>query len=300
MRRRMQWFQARWRTGLAGMLVALVAGCAATRGAPASFLTVESAEAAGEVKNIAMNRLKGATTADERNLHLADAMADVDVFYVQFRDALVRGDNQFNAGVDLVSLMADLAGGLTDSAGVKDNYLTLSTLLAGGRATVSNRFLYAQTSLALIKGMDAARTQTALAIKQKQADRTFAEYTGRDAYADVLKYYFDGTLAGGLAWLQANAATVEAEDNAELATLRVPTPAQLEERETLQEKVAARRGQSDAIERAMKAWGMDTPAGEDADARWKRFIDEYRRRIRAAAQASDVEKQLQDAKFFED
>lgn len=227
-------------------------------------------------------------------------MADVDVLYVQFRDELLRSDNAFNASVDLASLFSDLAGKLTSSAGVKDNYLTLGALLTGGRATVNNRFLYAQTALTMVKGMDAARAAMALEIKRKQSTQSLDKYSGRDAYTDVLKYYFDGTLPGGLIWLQAKAAEKETEHREDLATLSVPTPSELTAREGLKDKVDRRIENMVSLKRALTAWSIPFSGTETLDMLQKRFADEYRRRLTSGTTSTELESQLTDAKYFED
>ncbi len=283
-----------------GLVVGILSGCAATRGGPKSFLTVESAAQSLDVRNIAMSNLAEATTADARNMHLSEAMSDVDVLYVEYRDTLLRSDNAFNASIDLLSLGSVLAGTLTESAGVKNNYLTLGALLGGTRATVNNRFLYAQTGLALIKGMDAARAATALSIKRKQSALTIQEYSGRDAYSDALKYYFDGTLAGGLIWLQANAEEQESVARQDLATLSVPTPQQLRDRESLYDRIGDRFDKPDSLKRALGAWGISTGDDESLESLQEKFSDEYRRRLAEGAETAGLEQQLTDAKFFED
>jgi hypothetical protein len=275
-----------------GLMALMLGGCAATRGGPESFMVTVRAESSNE----AMKNLLEAGSEAERNSELASAMADVDFFYIAYRDELLRQDNAFNASVDLVSLAANVAGGLTTSAGVKNNYLALGALLGGGRATVNNRFLYAQTSLALIKGMDAARSNTALEIKQKQSDRTIEEYSGRDAYADVLKYYFDGTLAGGLLWLQANAAEKEAEDKKAIAALPVPTPEQYKTRFQIRMEIDARLATASTGDLAalLKTWSIPHKANASHEELKQLVQIEAGKRMRQG-QAAAVRKQVFDA-----
>lgn len=283
-----------------GLFVVTLVSCAAMRGGPRSFLDVESTEKSEDVKNSAMLALANAADADQRNLNLSQAMGDVDVLYVRYRGDLLRTDNIFNASVDLASLISDLAGKLTEAAGVKDNYLTLGALLGGTRATVNNRFLYAQTGLALVKGMDAARAATALSIKRKQSTQTIQEYTGRDAYSDVLKYYFDGTLTGGLIWLQAKAEQQESSNREEIATLSVPTAAQLTARETLYDKVSAHLDKPESLKRALRAWAIAVADGEALDSLRNKFTTEYRGRLSSGTGEQELERQLAEANFFKD
>jgi hypothetical protein len=282
------------------IVITLLSSCGVTRGGPKSFLTVKSVVQSKDTSNDAMIALSEASTESSRNLHLSRAMADVDILYVQFRDELLRSDNAFNASVDLASLLSDLAGKLTNSAGVKDNYLTLGALLTGSRATVNNRFLYAQTGLTMVKGMDAARAAMALEIKKKQSTQDINEYSGRDAYADVLKYYFDGTLPGGLIWLQAKAAEKETQDRTELATLRVPTPEELVKRESLKDEVVKRISNRVSLERALGAWSISFTSTDTLEMLQGKFADEYRRRLTSGTTSEELKRQLTNAKYFED
>jgi len=281
------------------MVLALVAGCATTRGGPVSFM--QHAEAKSE--NIAMKALLAAPTEEERNTQLRKAMSDVDIFYLAYRDELLRQDNMFNASVDLVSLLGGLAGGLTSSAGVKDTYLTLGALLTGGRATINNRFLHAQTTLALINGMDAARARTALAIRQRQSvGGTIQEYPGRDAYTDVIKYYFDGTLAGGLNWLQSNAQTQEKAATNAMDELRLPTPQEYQARSAFRIEVDDRLLDVSAkkLLDALTAWSIAHAPGTSRDDLQLAFQRELGKRLREGQSPAALREQLAEAKFFED
>ena len=262
---------------------------------------MQHAEAKSE--NIAMKALLAAPTEEERNTQLRKAMSDVDVFYLAYRDELLRQDNMFNASVDLVSLLGGLAGGLTSSAGVKDTYLTLGALLTGGRATINNRFLHAQTTLALINGMDAARARTALAIRQRQSvGGTIQEYPGRDAYTDVIKYYFDGTLAGGLNWLQSNAQTQEKAATNAMDELRLPTPQEYQARSAFRIEVDDRLLDVSAkkLLDALTAWSIAHAPGTSRDDLQLAFQRELGKRLREGQSPAALREQLAEAKFFED
>ncbi len=274
----------------------LLSGCTTiARGGPESFLTVKEKP----VANTSMEALRTTVDAADRNKLVQDAMSDVDVFYVEFRDELLRSDNHLNSAVDIASLASDLAGKLATSTGAKDNYFTLGALLNGTRSTINLRYLHSQTTIALIKGMDAARSETELAIKSK-FEKGIDLYTGRDAFADVLKYYFDGTLAGGLLWIQANATQHEAEDRVEIANLPVPTPAMYDEKEALSDAVQVRFSDTAKLRAALKAWGKEPPPGA-ADAEVQQaFREVYASRFDAGLSPADVRLELDKAGFFKD
>lgn len=275
-------------------LGALLSACAAVRGGPQTFLDVESMP----ITNDAMRNLSTAPSAALRNQYLRQAMADVDAFYVPYRNSLLRSDNQFNATVDLLALVSDVAGRAAGATAAKDNYLSFGVLMSGTRATVNNRFFYAQTGIALVKGMDAARAERALAIKHRQV-QLIDKYTGRDAYADVLQYYFDGTLAGGLIWLQSNANKNEAKNQAEMARLKVPTDAQFKLFETLSDEVDARMGNEAAMRRALVYWKLPDP-GPDIDAVRTAFLAHFGKLHDDGLGAAAMRHQLTQSKFFED
>lgn len=279
---------------ITALLLLTLTGCAAMRGGPQSFLEV----AEKPVENRAMTELRSATDETDRNSQINKAMADVDAFYVAYRDALLRSDNRFNASVDLLSLLTDVAGRAADATAAKDNYLSLGALLTGSRSAINNRFYYAQTGIALVKGMDAARAERALAIKGRQRQR-IDEYTGRDAFGDVLQYYFDGTLAGGLLWLQANASKNEADNKAKTAQLRVPTQQQFDDAKQLQKDVEQRLGDEAALRRALKHWKVADPEPGLESAR-SAFLRHYRQLRDAGVSADLIRAQLSAANFFKD
>lgn len=278
---------------LMGVLL-MVTACAAVRGGPESFLDVD----AKPVKNDAMTALLAATSPSARNASVTTAMADVDAFYVPYRDQLLQGDNQFNASVDLLALLSDIAGRAAESTAAKNNYLSFGALMTGTRSTINNRFFYAQTGIALVKGMDAARAERALAIKQRLG-LPIEKYTGHDAYADVLKYYFDGTLAGGLIWLQSNASQNEANNQAKIARLKVPTDAELNARETLSNDVGGRLGNEAAMRRALDFWTLPSP-GKDLDAVRAAFLAHFQLLFDNGLSETAVRDQLNQAGFFKD
>lgn len=218
------------------LCLGIIGGCQTLKGRPESIITGKLT-LAEDIPNATLRKLLTATTDENRDTWLAEVLGQCDARYVAFRDDFLVNDNSFNAGIDLASLLVDVAGKLTTSAGVKDNYLSASALLGGSRTVVNSRFLYSQTGLALIKGMDAARAATELEIRQRQ-ELGIDAYTGRNAYVDALRYYFAGTVYGGLIWLQGNAEKQETRSQeAMIRLLKVPDAAELAIRGDLRDRI---------------------------------------------------------------
>lgn len=217
--------------GLLVVLVSLAAsGCATLRGQPETYLDVNISH----TTNTNATSLLNARTAAKRNIYLFSTLADIDILYLRFRREFLGSDRHFNAGLDLGGLAADIAGRSVESVAAKDNFFLLSALLTGTRATVNSRYFYAQTGIALVRGMDAARAEMELGIRQK-LQFPIDQYTSRDAFADAIRYFNAGTLTGGLDWLQREAQKQEIAIKEETLNLPLPSEAELNAAESLRD-----------------------------------------------------------------
>ncbi|RZI72494.1 MAG: hypothetical protein EOP13_14915 [Pseudomonas sp.] len=190
-------------------------GCASTRGAPrpiystnygASLTADEWLKGLTSGKDSEGNGLTGST----RNQHIFSALAVADVRYSEFRQALV-GDKNHTASVsDALVLAMTVAGALTESAGVKANYLQGIALVTGSSAIYDKNYLQSQTVSALIAQMDANRQAKRLDII-KQMTQSISHYPSTAAYNDVIEYYNAGTVISALMGIQAAAKGKEQE-----------------------------------------------------------------------------------------
>jgi len=216
-------------------LLILISGCkSALKGSPNTFLSKDNKNKLLTKYSDVDNLIKAANE-DERNEIINNFLAEIDLHYAPFRLALTKNDNHVNAFTDALVLLSSLAGTLTNSAGVKNNYLTLTALATGAHSIYDNRYLYTQSIFALIKGMDAARAQQLVEIRDKMSS-SINYYSGHSAFTDIMKYSYAGTLPGSLNWIQSNATKVETKNIKKLGKLRVPGPQVFDDRREFRHK----------------------------------------------------------------
>ncbi|WP_449301651.1 hypothetical protein [Pseudoxanthomonas mexicana] len=202
-----------------------MAGCASIQGGPAINLNFAPSEDVDKCKK----DLANTTDYNFRNRCLNFHLAEIDVEYSKFRQNLASNKKNSAAITSLLLLMADVAGGLTNSIGVKDNYLALSALVGGGQLVYDKNYLYEQTISALITQMDANRSRKLLEIRQAMLETSLVDYSGQVAIGDLLQYHHAGTLLGAITAIQIRAGSEDRDNTQELRMLTRSTPAQRDE-----------------------------------------------------------------------
>jgi hypothetical protein len=206
-------------------MVILLTGCVTGfRGAPTPPFDpklVEKGEFADSTN--LFHELVNAQDAEARNRVALKLLALVDIRYSDFRHNLAANKKHSAAATDALLLAMNIAGGLTTSVGVKDNYLAFSALLQGGSSIYDRDYMFDQTLTALVAQMDANRKAKLLDIRMAMGSRSIDEYPGQMALADILDYYHAGTLTGAVAGVQRTAAKQEAEAGESLRELSAPT-----------------------------------------------------------------------------
>lgn len=190
-----------------GML-ALV-GCNTLRGAPeppfkaSEVWTGDTVK--GWVSNLAGSSPTDTTCKQTRNINATQLVAFVDVNYMQYRQGFVFDKQQAEVASTGLQLMMTLAGGLTTSKGVKDNYLAGIALLTGGEAIYDKSFLFEKTAPALVSQMDASRKLRLSELLVKLETYDCLDYPAQVALSDIMDYYFKGTLVGAITATQKDA-----------------------------------------------------------------------------------------------
>ena len=191
----------RFRVGSALALVVLVfltSGCSTMRGAPKALVSRSQINGDEIVKAEDQVRiLLKPQSSQERNGSLLQLMALADMRYEQYKTDLVNGRRGTRAGSGALTLFSDVAATLTNSVGVKNNYIALSALIDGGEAVFDNEYLFDKTIDSLISRMDADRKAIKVVIYQRLTQEV-SEYSGQSALADVLEYFHKGTLNSAL------------------------------------------------------------------------------------------------------
>ncbi|ALN89567.1 hypothetical protein [Lysobacter gummosus] len=217
---------------LAVCLCAMAAGgCATFRGAPQSLVTPKQLESKSSFKTENLiEDLVGATSESQRTLAATKLMAVCDIRYMEFRHEIVANRKHSRAASNALSLMTDVAASLTDSAGVKNNYIALSVLIQGGNNIYDKDYMFDRTLDALVAQMDANRKTKLLDIRRAMT-KDIVEYPGPSALADVIDYYHAGTINGAILGVQKAANEQEQQSMVELRELEPVTQAEIAKRE---------------------------------------------------------------------
>ena len=189
------------------LLFALVLpGCATTfSGGPKTPFDLAQVEKSSNFADpvASFNNLTAdACDKDCRNKEMNKMLALVDIRYSQFRRELELSKKNSSTAVSGLLLASNVAGGLTNSKGVKDNWLALSNLASGGQLIFDKNYLFDQTLSALISQMDANRKRKLLEIRTAMATKDAKDYPGQVALTDILEYHYAGTLMGAITAIQ--------------------------------------------------------------------------------------------------
>lgn len=160
---------------------------------------------------------------EKRNFYANQMISSIDADYTEYRSAFVFDRQRTDAISDGLQLAMTVAGTLTDSKGVKDNYLAGIALLTGGEAIYDRSFLFEKTAPGLAAQMDANRDKQLALLLTKLGRLDCANYTGRQVLADLLAYYQAGTVMGAI-----RSAQTDAESKKEAAAVHLNRTKQVE------------------------------------------------------------------------
>jgi hypothetical protein len=206
--------------------------CATFRGAPAPLFDYQRLEQATAFQpDTLAEELANAGSVPERNAAIRKLLAASDFRYLDFRHDLVANRKHSLAAANGLLLAIDVASTLTESAGVKANYIALSSLVHGGENVFDKEYLFDRTLDALVTQMDANRKSKLVEITVAMG-RSLEDYPGHVALADVVDYYQAGTLNAAFVGLQRNANAQEAGDTERLRKLEAISDEDLATRQT--------------------------------------------------------------------
>lgn len=197
-------------------LMCLVAsGCISTmRGTPERpfepGVVTDKATLERAVLELSSGALDGTDKKIARDKEVSKLLSAVDANYFEFRKDVRANSRHSSAASGMLTLLMTIAGGLTESAGVKNHYL-LGTNLVGGTSTQFQKsYLYESNIAALIAKMDADRDKTLAEIMNMMEDNA---YRGHLALLNVHKYFVKGTLESAVTSIE-KAATEDARNAA--------------------------------------------------------------------------------------
>jgi hypothetical protein len=233
-----------WNRVLAAVLLALAmstSGCSTFRGAPAPLLKPALIKDDGFVNAKAqMDILVGdGLDVEARNAAVFKLMALADVRYMQFRNDIVANRKHSRSASNALLLATDIAATLTESTGVKDNYIALSALINGGETIYDKDYLFDRTIEALAAQMDANRKAKQLSIYRSLQQNSVQAYPGQAALADALDYYYMGTINAAVLGVQKSANEQQRESEEALRDIGPIEPADIQARQNDTKRAAA-------------------------------------------------------------
>lgn len=221
-------------------LAILASGCSTFRGAPAPLLKPSLIKNDGFVDAKAQMDILIGDDLDEgaRNAAVFKLMALADVRYLEFRNDIVANRKHTRSASNAMLLATDIAATLTQSRGVKDNYIALSALISGGETIYDKDYLFDRTIEALVAQMDANRKAKQVLIYESLGEKSVQAYPGQAALADVLDYYYMGTINAAVIGVQKSANEQLRQSEQELRTIAPIDEAQIEARQAQTDRSA--------------------------------------------------------------
>lgn len=128
------------------------------------------------------------------------AMASIDYNFANWKETTLNGNSKKNFILDVLDSGLVSWAGLTSVIGTKNDVVAALQFLRGGRAAYNKNFLGAQTLGAIFNSTEAARTTKRTAIEDGLA-LSPQDYSLAQGLADVLVYYYEGSIASGLGHL---------------------------------------------------------------------------------------------------
>jgi len=145
-----------------------------------------------------------------RNNMISGLMAEIDYAFYDYETKLFLNQGSFRVGSDLLQLGLAAAGGISNGSRSKTILSALLSGVTGSSLSVDKNFFRQQTVQAISSSMESNRDRIkALILTQEKQD--VSTYPFQAARADLIHYFFAGTLPGGLQNLQQEAG-VRAQD----------------------------------------------------------------------------------------
>jgi len=215
-----------------------------------------------------------------RNKMVYGVMAEIDYAFYTYEIKLYVNEGSFNVGADVLQLGLAAGGTIANGARAKTVMSALLSGVTGVNLSIDKNFFRQQTVQAIVSSMEAGRDRTKSLILQQLARNT-ATYPFQAARADLIKYFFAGTLPAGLLQIHEDSAVNARQERTDLNLLRVSgiTPEDLKDATDLNAATAAafKSGDLTRLISALQAVGVPIAAGAPPDA-VERAVRELARR----------------------
>ena len=148
----------------------------------------------------------GTAAAALRNKMVYSILAEIDYVFYDYETKLFLNEGWFHVGSDFLQLGMAAGGTLTNGTRGKTILSALLTGVTGVDLSVDKNFFRQQTVQAITSSMEANRDRIKTVIL-KQLAKDNAAYPFQAARADLIHYFFAGTLSSGLQELTQDSGT---------------------------------------------------------------------------------------------
>ena len=174
---------------------------------------------ADDLKNYAAATGDAATAL--RNKMVYSVLAEIDYVYYDYETKLFINEGQFRVGSDFLQLGMAAAGTLTNGTRGKTILSALLTGVTGVDLSFDKNFFRQQTVQAIASSMEANRDRIKTVILQQLSTKDTTAYPYQAARADLIHYFFAGTLPSGLQQLNQDAGSNAKSEKAALNQAQV-------------------------------------------------------------------------------
>ncbi len=199
-----------------------------------------------------------------RNKMVYGVMAEIDYAFYTYEIKLYVNEGAFNVGADFLQLGLAAGGTIANGARAKTVLSAVLSGVTGVNLSVDKNFFRQQTVQAIASSMDANRDRTKSVILQQLAKDTTV-YPYQAARADLIEYFFAGTLPAGLQQLHEDSAVNAQRERSALNLLQVSgiTQADLTSATDLNAAIAAafRSGDLSKVIATLQAAGVSIDTG---------------------------------------
>ena len=213
--------------------------------------------------------VSGADAVKLRDKMVYSIAAEVDYAFYDYETKLFLNEAQFHVGADFLQL--GLAAASTVSIGARGKTIlgALLTGVTGMNLSIDKNYFRQQTVQAIASSMEANRDQIKTTILKQLADPDTTKYPFAAARADLIRYFFAGTLSGGLQKLAQTAATDAQTQKSELTKQQVTpapnfTPADIQCVEAVNAAIAAGNKSNDQTKAIAFLKELKAPIADDA------------------------------------
>jgi hypothetical protein len=141
-----------------------------------------------------------------RNKMVYGILSEIDFVFFDYETNLFVNEGRFRVGADFLELGLAAGSTITNGARTKTVLGAVLTGVTGLNLSVDKNFFRQQTAQAIMSSMEANRDRIKTIILQQLGQDT-TTYPFAAARSDLIKYFFAGTLAGGLQQINQQAAT---------------------------------------------------------------------------------------------